>query len=188
MYQSAINKIMETKFLDFFRLTKTEYFADFFITLPLTMVLAWFSMRESFGWLWIAELISGMFLWTLYEYIIHRWVSHGIPIFKEAHALHHDNPKDYIAIPPWATLLSYLAFWLVLGFNSSAFMVGFSTGYIIYSALHSSFHYYQFKSSSMLRGALSRHILHHRYNDAFYGVSTGLWDRVFKTNKPSHQN
>lgn len=166
-----------------FRLTRREYFADFFITPPLTLVFAVYSIRHGFGVLWIPELLAGWIFWTFYEYAVHRWALHGLPLFSDVHALHHRNQKDYIALPPSVTLVAYASAWLIFGMRSSAFMVGFSLGYIVYSILHTAFHYAPIAPGGWLARGDRRHHLHHRFDNVCFGVTTGLWDRLFGTEK-----
>lgn len=167
--------------VSFFRLTRREYFADFFITPPLTLVFAIYSLRHGFGALWIPEAALGWCAWTFYEYAVHRWALHGLPLFSDVHALHHRNQKDYIALPPWATLAVYAAFWMVFGIGSSAVIIGFSVGYIVYSALHTAFHYAAIAPAGWLARGDRRHHLHHRFDSVCFGVTTGFWDRLFGT-------
>lgn len=169
--------MIRSRAIDLFRLTKGEYFADFFITPPLTLALLIVSLMSA-SWTWPIWFVVGVFAWTLYEYATHRWVSHRVGIFRDAHALHHQRQRDYIAIHPAATLLLYCAFWLAFGFNSSAIAVGFSVGYVAYSAMHTLFHY---GSSRLLVAGRARHGVHHKWGVFNYGVTTGFWDRIFGT-------
>lgn len=163
------------------RLTRVEYFADFFITPPITLAFAIVSLAAGFSALWLAEFALGWLAWTLYEYAFHRWGLHHVAILRDVHALHHRNQKDYIAIHPLVTLALYASFWLALGFQSSAIMVGFSAGYVVYSALHTAFHY-SHRLSALLPKGRRRHVAHHRFEIVNFGVTTDLWDRVFRTN------
>jgi sterol desaturase/sphingolipid hydroxylase (fatty acid hydroxylase superfamily) len=171
--------------LAFFRLTRREYFADFFITPPVTIALACVSLYHSASVWWPPLFIAGVFAWTFYEYATHRWVAHRIWFFKQAHGLHHQHQKEYIAVHPLATIAAYVGFWLVLGFKSSAFMVGFSTGYIAYSVAHTLFHYATIVEGGWLFPAKRRHALHHRNDKVNFGVTTALWDVVFRTHRTS---
>lgn len=166
--------------LNLVRLTRREYFADFFITPPITLALAYVSITRGFGPLWVAAFAVGVLGWTLYEYSFHRWGLHEMAVLRDVHALHHRNQRDYIAIHPLATIATYAAFWALFGIHSSALMVGFSTGYIAYSVLHTAFHYSGLIADHCpkLKG---RHVAHHRFHGVNYGVTTGLWDRVFGT-------
>lgn len=168
--------------LSLFRLTRRQYFADFFITPPLTIFLACYTWLQSTPWQWLLAVVVGWCAWTFYEYALHRWGLHELPVLRDIHALHHRNQTDYIAVPPWVTLISYAAFWLVFGLHSTAFMVGFSFGYIVYAAMHTACHYLDPQPGQFLFGVEQRHALHHRYSNVNFGISTSLWDRVFGTN------
>jgi sterol desaturase/sphingolipid hydroxylase (fatty acid hydroxylase superfamily) len=164
----------------FFKLTRNEYFADFLITPPLTLLLAYSSLHHGFTALWPLLFVLGVFVWTLYEYALHRWVLHVVSFFKEVHDLHHKVPKDYIAVHPLVTLAIYIGLWKLFGFQSSAFGVGFSAGYVAYSVIHTISHYYA-DGDSVFFYLWRRHALHHTFNNVNYGVTTSLWDRVFGT-------
>jgi sterol desaturase/sphingolipid hydroxylase (fatty acid hydroxylase superfamily) len=166
-----------------FRLTKREYYADFFITPPVTAVLAVLSLRQGISLAWACLLICGVIAWTLYEYVLHRWLSHCCWPLTVVHGWHHDRQKDYIALHPAATLFLYATLWLTLGVQSSAFMVGFSTGYILYSVTHTMFHYADISDAHVLFSLKRHHALHHALHDVNFGVSTTLWDSVFGTRR-----
>jgi sterol desaturase/sphingolipid hydroxylase (fatty acid hydroxylase superfamily) len=165
----------------FVRLTKAEYFADFFITPPITVALAVASLRHGAGVQWVGMFLVGLVAWTLYEYVTHRWLLHHWWILSEVHALHHDDQRDYIAAHPAVTILLYAAFWGVFGIRSSAVMVGFSVGYVIYAAAHTAFHHSSFHHGTSLYWLKRRHALHHRFDFANFGVTTPVWDILFGT-------
>lgn len=168
-----------------FKLTRREYYADFWVTPPLTALLTWHSLAHGgFGVLWAVEFVAGLVVWTFYEYALHRFILHGLPFWRDIHALHHRNQLDYIAQPPWATLATYALFFAVLGVRSSAAMIGFSTGYILYAAAHTAFHYARFRPGSFLWRLDQRHVAHHRYGAVCYGITVDWWDRVFRTEAP----
>ncbi|MCE3280083.1 MAG: hypothetical protein K0S44_2274 [Bacteroidetes bacterium] len=139
---------------------------------------------------------SGLFVWTLIEYILHRFIFHideYIPKLKRLHYLlhgiHHDFPRDHerLFMPPVpgtiiAAILS--GFWyLFLGKNTFAFMAGISNGYLIYTYIHYSVHtkpVYQ-----PMRKLWKNHALHHyKYPKKAFGVSSPLWDHIFRTMPP----
>ena len=167
--------------LDLFRRTKPEYYADFFITTPVTIFVLVMSflynpLLACLGW-----FALGVFIWSFYEYALHRWILHHTPFFKDTHQLHHDAPKDYIAIHPIMTLLSYLLFWFLFGFTTAnPIMAGFSVAYFIYSVEHTMFHYARITPGHLLYRLKRLHAIHHRKNVNF-GVSSPLWDIVFGT-------
>jgi sterol desaturase/sphingolipid hydroxylase (fatty acid hydroxylase superfamily) len=166
--------------LRLFRLTKREYYADFFITPPTTLAMLVFSIRDGVSVRWCCGLAIGLLGWSLYEYALHRWVLHKVPGFRDMHDLHHARQKDYIAVHPALTLSIYAALWAVFGFGSSAVMIGFSLGYIAYSVTHTAFHYTHIPKGHWLYGMKMRHAAHHR-TDVCFGVTTSLWDKIFNT-------
>ncbi|WP_158810447.1 sterol desaturase family protein [Beijerinckia sp. L45] len=162
------------------RRTRREYFADFWITPPITAALAVYSLSRGFDWWWAIAFVAGWFAWTLYEYAVHR-ISHHAPWISDLHWLHHRNQKDYIALHPALTLLNYAVIWLLFGFDAAPFAIGFSVGYVVYAGLHTAFHYAWIKDGELLWPLKQHHVAHHRYHDRCFGVSTKLWDRVFRT-------
>lgn len=170
--------------LDFFRLTKREYFADFFITPPITAALLYMSISDGFDAWWVAQFIGGLFVWTLYEYAVHRWLSHGFAwLLRDVHKLHHHRQRDYIAIHPLATLAIYILFWQAFGAQSSAAMLGFSIGYVVYAAVHTAFHYATIESGHPLFRLKRHHAIHHKLEKFNFGVTTTLWDRTLGTHR-----
>ncbi|MBS0326412.1 MAG: sterol desaturase family protein, partial [Proteobacteria bacterium] len=64
------------------RLTRIGYFADFLVYPLLIGLLAWFSLATETldgRLVWITAAAAGIALWTLTEYILHRYVLHRIP-------------------------------------------------------------------------------------------------------------
>jgi sterol desaturase/sphingolipid hydroxylase (fatty acid hydroxylase superfamily) len=168
--------------LNLFRRTPREYFADFFITPPITLGLLIVSLQGFDLW-WPVKFAGGMLIWSFYEYMAHRFIAHRVPYFREAHALHHQAQRDYISLHPIMSLAMYGAFWMLFGFGSGAISVGFSTGYVVYSFAHTAFHYATIEPGHFMYGLKMRHVLHHRA-DCNYGVVTGFWDRIFGTTMP----
>lgn len=171
----------KARVLDLFRLSWGEYFADFLITPPLTVAFTVLSIRAEFSWAWVALFAVGFLAWTFYEYALHRWLLHKAWFLRDFHELHHSRQTDYIAVHPAVTLALYGFFWFAFGARSSAMMCGFSTGYVVYSVLHTAFHYCTIRVGSPLYASKRRHALHHRFDNANFGVTTALWDRLLKT-------
>lgn len=166
-----------------FQLTRREYFADFFITPPITFALLVMSLWQSGGERWPFAFAVGGASWTFYEYVVHRFVSHRLGIFRKAHFLHHSDPKEHIALHPIATVTLYGFTWLAFGANSSAAAVGFSIGYVAYSTLHTLFHYAPAASRRWAPRLYKHHMGHHKYGVVNFGVTTRFWDRVFETDR-----
>lgn len=137
----------------------------------------------------------GLISWTLSEYILHRFVFHweaqsraGKYFVFLFHGLHHDDPQDptRLVMPPVpAILLSgilYCLFSLVIpGKFLQVFMGYFMIGYLCYDYIHYATHH--FSMGSKIGKFLRKYHLQHHYSGekSKYGVSSPLWDYVFKT-------
>src|SRR5881394_2784909 len=141
--------------------------------------------------------LLGILLWTLLEYLIHRYIFHYEPktrvgkrLHFVVHGVHHDYPQDAsrLVAPPAFSLpvaaIFYLLFLGVFGRVAPAPFAGFLFGYLCYDMIHYATHHF-----SMKRGVglwLKQYHLRHHYKDDAngYGVSNPLWDYVFRTRPP----
>lgn len=164
----------------FFVLSRREYYADFLITPPLTLALLIYALSRGVDWRFPVLMVAGAGTWTAYEYALHRWVLHGC-LWNLQHVLHHRNQRDYIGLHPLATLMSYAVLWAVLGLHATGFTLGFSIGYVVYSTLHTMFHYARIAPGSLLFELKRRHVIHHHSPRFNYGVTNSLWDRAMGT-------
>ena len=104
------------------------------------------------------------------------------------HGVHHDYPHDpmRLVMPPSVSvplaILFFFVFQAVLGpeWSLPAF-AGFLLGYLIYDMTH--YHIHHHRSDNRLSLALRRyHYRHHfQQSDRGFGVTSPLWDRVFRT-------
>lgn len=146
--------------------------------------------------------MSGLFIWSFMEYVLHRWVFHideYLP-FKSAkrfhyiiHGIHHENPKDAerLFMPPIPGLIiSFLLFtfwYLFFKINALAFMAGLINGYLLYSFIHYTVHAKPIHPK--FRKLWTHHALHHyKYENKAFGVSSPLWDIVFNTMPPKKKS
>ncbi|MBU6376862.1 MAG: sterol desaturase family protein [Bdellovibrionales bacterium] len=137
----------------------------------------------------------GLFVWTLSEYLLHRYVFHFSPrsAFQERiayliHGIHHDQPEDAtrLVMPPAAGVILasilFVFFRLILGPDwVLPFFGGFLIGYLCYDYTHYAIHHFSM-SSSVGRYLKNHHMKHHfMTHGARWGVSSPLWDLVFGT-------
>lgn len=142
----------------------------------------------------IVTFTTGLILFTLVEYLVHRYLFHMITDthFKEkfqylAHGVHHDFPRDKtrLAMPPVLSLtivvVLFLIFKLTMGNFVFAFLPGFIMGYAGYLGVHYVVHAYQ-PPKNFLKVLWINHGIHH-YKDPerAFGVSSPLWDYIFRT-------
>lgn len=138
----------------------------------------------------------GVLSWTLLEYIIHRYVFHYEPksrlgkrLHFIVHGVHHDYPNDArrLVMPPSISIPLAIVFWVLFALTFGRFAppisAGFGFGYVCYDSIHYAIHHF-----AMKRGVwswLKQYHLRHHYKDdhAGYGVSSPLWDYVFRTTR-----
>ena len=140
--------------------------------------------------------VGGLLFWSFFEYIMHRYVFHinehirGTDRFQFiVHGVHHSHPKDEerVFMPPVpgfliTSLLLGINF-LIMGNAAFFFTAGMVTGYMIYSYIHYSVH--AKPPHPRFRRLWQHHALHHyKYPDRAFGVSSPLWDIVFRTMPP----
>jgi sterol desaturase/sphingolipid hydroxylase (fatty acid hydroxylase superfamily) len=145
----------------------------------------------------------GLFLWTLAEYALHRFVFHFPPrtpwqerVSFLFHGVHHAQPqsKTRLVMPPVVSiplsLLFYGACLLIVGVILGAqhwvapVFSGLVAGYLIYDMFHYSTHHLRVRWR-WFRYLRRYHMHHHTQTpDLRFGVSSPLWDIVFGT-KPA---
>jgi sterol desaturase/sphingolipid hydroxylase (fatty acid hydroxylase superfamily) len=178
-------------------LTRVHYTVPLIIFLP---VVLWFIYKSIFQFHLTFLTIAGLFIlgiavWTLTEYLLHRFVFHlelpgriGQRIHFIFHGVHHDYPSDskrLVMVPtvsiPLAILFYYLFRWM-LGVEAVApFFSGFISGYLFYDMTHYAVHHFNLKSKFWLE-LKHHHMLHHfSESDRGFGVSSKFWDLVFRT-------
>lgn len=177
--------------------SKVHFSVPLFIYVPLIGFLIYnaFAQQISIFYFFI-YIIGGFFVWTITEYLLHRFIFHyqptsklGLRIHFIFHGVHHDYPKDAkrLVMPPSASIPLAILFYFLfsLFFKNTAYLYtffsGFLAGYLCYDMVHYAIHHYNFKSSIMKR-VKQHHMLHH-YSDATkgYGVSSSLWDIIFRS-------
>jgi 4-hydroxysphinganine ceramide fatty acyl 2-hydroxylase len=145
-------------------------------------------------YLQIFLFMGGIFVWTLAEYLIHRFIFHWTTknkilevIHYALHGHHHENPTDrnHLFMPPIPVLIIvfslFSSFYLLLGKYAFFFFSGFEFGYLIYSMIHYFVHLKPF-SNGFMKKLWIHHVKHHYENSSNrYGVSSTFWDHVFRT-------
>lgn len=132
-------------------------------------------------WVTGVTAAAGYLTWTFTEYAMHRWGFHRL--YRYDHARHHVRPRDWIGVTPWVSTLALAAIWrsMVLCFGTAAgsiSFVGFAAGYFGYITIHWLIHH---SSRQFIAPLKAHHDMHHRRARVNFGVSTRLWDVVFRT-------
>lgn len=146
------------------------------------------------AWEWVLEPAVGFALWTLLEYLFHRFLFHIVPaspwlLERQQHLQHHRAPKEpaYYVVPLAISLPIALGVWLVLrvglgdGARAALVAVGVILGYVAYELVHYGVH--RGGGGGRLMRLWRRHHFYHHYTDDHrcYGFTTPLWDWVFGT-------
>jgi sterol desaturase/sphingolipid hydroxylase (fatty acid hydroxylase superfamily) len=195
------------------RLFKSNFLEFFTHISPITILILWvpviiyalyrgfvaFQVNNTVG-LVAVGYFGGLILWTLAEYVLHRFLFHFKPKTKKQerlaflfHGVHHAQPKvkTRLVMPPALAiplaLVFYFLFWLVfvLIFRIPAWVgptfAGFLTGYLIYDIMHYATHHFPMRKG-IWKKIKRFHMQHHyKYPDQLFGVSSPLWDYIFAT-------
>ncbi|MBB6270370.1 sterol desaturase/sphingolipid hydroxylase (fatty acid hydroxylase superfamily) [Pedobacter cryoconitis] len=176
------------------KLSKVDFYVPLIVFIPVIAFLIWkafVDIQMSFlgfaGW-----LVLGLFIWTITEYIMHRYIFHFYPSSKIGkrihfifHGVHHDYPNDAkrLVMPPSASIpmalaLYFLFLYILPAGTIFAFFAGFLIGYLFYDMVHYALHHANFKSPFWKK--LKQHHMLHHYSDSTkgYGVSSAIWDKV----------
>lgn len=193
--------MFRSDFLETF--TKVHPIVPALLYVPVVLWAASRGFRMSGASALVGGLGLGGALWTLAEYVLHRFLFHIEPrgpvsrlIYFNLHGVHHEYPDDelrLVMVPAVSLPLAWLFFELfsaVLpgGLGQSAYG-GFVAGYLVYDYSHWAVHHARAARvtwlgpwAAILASQRKRHLKHH-FGDSSrgYGVSTGLWDHVFRT-------
>ena len=137
--------------------------------------------------------LGGALLWSLFEYVMHRHLFHMIVetprakrIVYTMHGVHHEFPRDRerLFMPPVPSIIIatiiFLTMYYTMGWNALAFFPGFLFGYLMYGSMHYAIH--AFTPPRYLKALWRNHHLHHyKTPDKGFGVSSVLWDVIFRT-------
>ncbi len=147
-----------------------------------------------------AGFLVGLFLWTLTEYTLHRFLFHYEPrsprqerIIFLIHGIHHAQPQDKtrLVMPPIVSvplaLIYYGLLTLVLGplLGIPQWIMpiysGLITGYLVYDLTHYATHHLPLRHG--YPKFLKRYHMQHHYKtpNRRFGFTSPVWDMVFGT-------
>lgn len=193
------------------RLFKSDFLEFFTHISPVTVVVLWLPVAVFFfvrpiaaagrlEWFVAAGFLLGLFLWTLLEYLLHRFLFHfpARGALQERisflfHGVHHAQPQcktrlvmpPAVSIPMTVVMYSLLYFLLAVLFELPQWVgpltSGLLAGYLIYDLTHYATHHFPMRSgyAKFLKRYHMRH--HYKTPGQRFGVSSPLWDWVFGT-------
>jgi 4-hydroxysphinganine ceramide fatty acyl 2-hydroxylase len=189
-------RMFESDFIEFF--SRVHPVTPLLLYVPVIAYMLYVSLwHQKLPILAIAGLfLLGVLLWTLVEYLIHRYIFHYEPkshlgkrLHYIIHGVHHDYPNDArrLVMPPSISVplavLFYILFLLIFGHLAPGVFAGLVFGYVCYDMLHYATHHFPMKRGLWLW--LKQYHLRHHYkdDDAGFGISSPLWDFVFGTTR-----
>lgn len=212
---SPVNKnlrLFDSDFVEFF--SKTKWYVIPIVWIPIVVLCSVVSVGELtltmrrfydndgsnfFALLsFLILFFAGVPIWTLMEYILHRYLFHLEPdgdspmlitIHFFFHGQHHKVPfdKNRLVFPPVAAGCFAFAFWRLFNFClpggiGNSLMCGGILGYVGYDLIHYYMHHGSPRKGSYLHKLKHYHVLHH-FNDpnTGFGISTRFWDFPFNT-------
>lgn len=173
------------------RLKRFIYFADFIVYPFVIVTLLAVGSRQQSSPSW-KELgggfACGVAIWSLLEYLIHRFALHGVAYFAAMHEMHHSDPRALVGTPFWLSLWAIFCgalfpLWICIGIRDACSVTaGVMLGYLWFGILHHSIHHGRPRYGTYLWRLKRRHAIHHYgKRPCNFGVTTSLWDRMFGT-------
>lgn len=123
--------------------------------------------------------LSGFVLWTLIEYLFHRFILHRKTDNYLLHdRAHHRKPTHRPSEKPF--LVAGIGLLMASVYVGLWFGIGFSIGILTYVTVH-----YLSHRNATPRALLYHHQYHHLVNaHKCFGVTSPFWDHVFRTHYP----
>ena len=177
-------------------LTKTHPLVIWGMYLPMIIGFPWYTANKfQFTSIIIATVfIAGVLFWSLFEYLMHRFVFHMVAESERArkfiyvlHGNHHEYPRDKerLFMPPVPSLiissLIFFAMYAIMGNYAFVFFPGFMLGYLMYGTMHYAIHAWNPPIKWMKPLWRNHHLHHYKNEEQGFGVSSTLWDHVFGT-------
>ncbi|KAF9425525.1 fatty acid alpha-hydroxylase [Podila epigama] len=190
-------RIFGSPYLEVF--TKTPWYAIPLFWLPIIAYNSHRSLQEGLRNEQTATLFfAGMILWTLTEYVLHRFLFHLDDYLPDTtfwqvghfllHGIHHYLPMDRLRLvmPPLLAVaiaipINKLVHTMFPMPHAYAIMSGLLFGYVLYDMTHYYLHHAKvFKIH--FQEMKTYHLAHHYKNfEGGYGITSKFWDKVFNT-------
>ncbi|GAB2214005.1 hypothetical protein Drorol1_Dr00018335 [Drosera rotundifolia] len=177
-------------------LTLTKWWVIPLVWLPIASGFVLLSIHRGLSQqLAVLNVVCGIFLWSLFEYIFHRFVFHmkttsywGNTLHYFIHGFHHKHPVDSLRLvfPPALTAVIAIPLWSLVKLLSTptiapALFGGGLLGYVLYDLTHYYLHHGRAYNQSTQK-LKKYHLDHHfKVQNMGFGVTSTFWDRIFGT-------
>jgi 4-hydroxysphinganine ceramide fatty acyl 2-hydroxylase len=174
-----------------------------------SVILLVLALRTAHPYLASAFFLAGVPVWTIVEYLFHRFILHGR--FKRSkkfykkfytglankyldplHWEHHERPTDGLHISgelkdliPLFAVAAPLSFIFPL-YTTPVLLAGTIQSYVAEEWIHHCIHFYNFRNR-YFRHIKGYHLYHHSSHGirTGYGITSGFWDIIFATRFPA---
>jgi len=187
--------LFDNKFLDVF--SRVAWYVPLLIFVPVILYFMYLSFALyiiPIAYFWML-FVAGFFIWSLTEYLFHRFVFHYVPKSKwgkkihfVVHGVHHAYPNDSmrLVMPPALSIplsISFYFIWLFVFQDLVApIFAGFIFGYLGYDMMHYATHHAKFMKANWFVSIKNHHMKHHYQDpDHGFGVTSNFWDKIFKS-------
>jgi len=187
--------LFPNKFIDKF--SRVAWYVPLIVFVPVIAYFSYISFATyNFSVLkFLLFLVAGFFLWSLIEYLFHRFVFHYYPKSKLGrklhfmmHGVHHAYPNDSmrLVMPPLMSIPLATGFYFIWSFvfqaNFAPIFTGFIMGYLGYDMMHYATHHAKFMKAAWFLNIKNHHMKHHYQDpDHGFGVTSDFWDKIFRT-------
>ncbi len=171
--------------------SQASYRADFYLygaaVVALMLSLLVWAPGERAASLLVC-VVLGLLGWSVTEYVLHRFVLHGLPPFRHWHQQHHARPTALVGTPTVlsAALFLMLVFlpvwWMGDLWQAQALMLGLLGGYLAYALTHHAVHHGK-GTSVWLKRRRRWHARHHAAGGGgtCFGVTSAVWDDLLRS-------
>lgn len=189
----ASPRLFKNKFLEFLTRTNPLVIDLMYIVLGSFFIYSFYQNYSKNVYEIVAIFFVGLFSWTFFEYMMHRFLYHD---HKDAsynhkfnylfHGIHHEYPSDKSrtvlpVIPSLAFATIFFAiFYLIMREYALVFSAGFLIGYISYMTIHYCVHKYPAPKRFSFWWTF-HNIHHYQQHDRAFGVTNPFWDMLFGT-------
>lgn len=169
--------------------SRIVYFSDFVVYLALIAAASGALLRfapQAHRVELIVSVVAGLVGWTLIEYLMHRFIFHGLEPFRRWHGEHHHRPHALIGTPAFlsgALIFAFVSLPIMLLWNvweATAITLGIIIGYLGYMWVHHVVHHWR-TDNAWIRQRKRRHAIHHMKPTCEFGVTTSVWDHIFRS-------
>jgi len=192
-------QLFKNQYLEY--LTKTHPLVIWGMYVPMIVFMLYYSNATlEMGVLRIGLVfLGGLFFWSFFEYMIHRFAFHFMAESERAtkfvyliHGNHHEYPRDKqrLFMPPVPSIILAIVVFSIMYYIGSligatsgvfVFFPGFILGYLMYGTMHYAIHAWNPPFKWMKPLWRNHHLHHYKEQERGFGVSSTFWDHVFGT-------